>query len=510
MKFFLKLLIAYSILCRLFGVIIEKKGLSFNESITYLCAAGKESSYQDFVNKDSSTVVLNQAITNNYVPEPGTHFNDVSYGMAMTDRHPPLFFLIMHAVVKCIGYSMYDGLVVNFILTLLCLALLYKISDRIFQDKLYTYIACAIWMLSSATAHINIEGREYQLLCFFILSNLYLNFKIIFDNDYRLQTFLYFILINAGGFLTHYYYGFLLIPSTLILFMVNKLNKKFLIYMSSLLISLGLFFLIYHDFFLFWHHFSRAPKFETGTTNRIKPLIYTPLEFFSWFHIGRYIYLALLAIYLLYIIVKKNLIKVIKSKLGIISPTSFVFYSLVWYIVFTYIFYLKGISPAQASGMHYFCYIWPLLSIFLVLLFSYFSPDKIKLIFSIHLVQLAISLIFALSHDTYYAGNVVNQNWVSKINSSDILYMETPDRGLMPRTAINFKDNLKVLFGRDTQKNYELLSSFSHISLLIPFDDKGKTDTSAKDLLALFKKNNFKINSSMNEDYIFYEVEPNK
>src|SRR5690606_39030603 len=139
------------------------------------------------------------------------------YDLVHHDNHPPLYFWALHVIQWWQGFGIRNGAWLNFALTLCMLLVLHTFARQVFASSQLAWAVCAIWILSPAVVHIDLEARHYQLLGLLSLCHAFLLLKLL-DDPRNLTICILFAAVNTAGLLTHYYFGFLMVPGAFLLF----------------------------------------------------------------------------------------------------------------------------------------------------------------------------------------------------------------------------------------------------------------------------------------------------
>jgi hypothetical protein len=471
-----------------------KKGLSHDESVTYQCAAAKELSYLEKSTAYTDSVITVDQILDCYKNEPGLKFKKIASDLTVTDIHPPLYFWLLHIVYKIIGFHLFTGLLINLVCTCFILILTYKIARELLKDSNAALVACLFWLLSPAVVQIDLEARHYQLFGLLALTSVYLHYKLMYKTGNYYKTLSLIALVNMAGMLTHYYFLFIIACPFLTYLVSEGFSKKFWVYCAFGILSLVGFFLLFPDFFVFLKVFGRGSE-ESGfklDVARMKPLIYSVLMYFTYWHSLKYIYMATFLILLAWFVKKPGL-----HFLRHNTPTRYFFVCLCWFCFFSAFLYVFSISPPHATGEQYFSYIWPLLSIFSVLGLKRRLKDKFYIPAFAHILFLAFALVFSVNNSPYVT-EIVPQPWKTMIEHTELLATNNPGRGYLPRSLVNIDGKQRFLLMDDSTKYTQLLTRYRSVSLLL------KNSASRHPILDTMLARKYSIKEYAGKEWNFY------
>ena len=444
-RYFLYALLVIGLLVRLHGILVLKKSLSHDESVSYLCAAATEGKFELGL-PEQVNIPLFAADIHAYYAQPGSlQFVTVAKDLALYDIHPPLYFWTLHAIHFANGMDIRNGPLLNLALTLLLLVLLYRTALEILGEPLHALSCCTIWFLSPAVVSIDLEARHYQLFALLALTMFALG-RQFWSGKASSRTWVLFTMINAMGFLTHYYYGLFLVPGIGFMLVRFGFRRNTWLYGLSLLGSLALFLLLFPAFWDFLANYMADREIASGKPvqfmPRAKALIATSFGFFSWWR----------SVTLL--IVFTGIVTVFRWARGekhhrtqhVGSPFLIwgSYIHIVWYFTISSFLYLLGISPFHAVGGEYFGMIWPLFCIALVHgAVVALEPAYRKLIFAAFAVQLMASCFLTVRHSPYVI-DLVPATWYQSMNESDVVITNEGRRGYLPRMAWGLRSDMPI------------------------------------------------------------------
>jgi hypothetical protein len=346
---------------------------------------------------------------------------------------------------RWVGFDLRTGPLVNLAATLLMLLLLYRLGRDLLGGVLPALACCSIWMLSPAVVQIDLEARHYQLLGLIALAMFSIG-RRLWNGRGTPQDLFLFTLLNALGFLTHYYYGFLLVPGTVVMLWKWGLTRRTFSYLASLFVSLTLFLLVFPEFFDFVPHYLADRRAIAGGPvdhgQRLRAIATKCTEFLSHWKALRYgMTLSGIGV-VLWAFMRSG--PTTRTRWRTLPEWSVLHLNLVWYFVFTALLYVGGVSPQQAVGGEYFAYFWPLCILAFVQWAQVFLPYTLRLTiflpFALHLVLAC----WAAVHHSPYLTNVVPTEWLERMSTSDVLYTNEGRRGYLPRLVIQLPKDLPL------------------------------------------------------------------
>ncbi|MFT3885573.1 MAG: glycosyltransferase family 39 protein [Flavobacteriales bacterium] len=437
-------LLLFALTVRIHGVFVAKQGLSYDESISYLCSGTSQARFAELY-EHRPEVILTAGDIQALYARPSLDYGTLARDMSTLDRHPPLYFWALHTVHHFLGFHLWDGLLLNLLIGLLMLAVLYRLARRLGLPMEMALLVLAVYYLSPTVLQLDLESRQYALLGLITLISAMLGERLA-SGPRPWYTHAAFILVNTGGFLTHYYYGFLLLPGIGLCLLRNGLGRRSILYVGGLVAALCLFLLLYPGIFAFIHVYAHeaSQAYRSPFTKLRVVLYYGCSWFFAEFHPLRYAALFVLAIAttitLLRADLRQRLLGLVRSR----SAWNWYFLVMLWNIAFTLLMYAVDVAPSQAVGEQYFSYIWPFAALFVVVWGKALLPVRWRTwVAGTYLVALAIQLPFALQRSPYLQ-TMLPPSWASIINTGQELITTIYDRSDLPRNMIGLDSTLPV------------------------------------------------------------------
>lgn len=434
-RFLLIAALVFGVALRFLAIAQWKKGLSHDESVSYMCAAATEGAYQEQIEGLVDRPMVAGALHAFYARPTSLQLRTVAYDLALYDIHPPLFFWAMHIQQVLLGTGINGGLWINFAGGLFLLVLTFVLARRSLGSIDLALTACAIWYLSPAVVQIDLEARQYQFMAVCAMASYLLTQKAV-AGDAGFRNLSLFTLVNALGLLSHYYYAFVLIPGTFLVWRSHGLKAASWRYLASLIASAVLFLVLFPEFFDFLASYPSRPKdleASTSVADRLKTMLYASLAFFAQARPLRYVFLLLgvlgLGTYVRYLLRTHG-----SSPFTRDAPIGGVVVTLAWCIAFTAGLYLLRVSPSHAVGEQYYAYFWPLLAIVLVHMARSVIPSRYRAwILVAYMLQLGQSFTTSVIESPFLRGALPAQ-WYGVIDNSDLLVTDDWKRSFLPRT----------------------------------------------------------------------------
>lgn len=446
----LALLLLMALGIRLHAVLFEKRDLTFDESISYLCSAANQGRFDAEFNSIQDKELTVGDVRALYAT-PKLDFQQVATDLAKLDVHPPLYFWALHVVHHFFGFHMIEGMLLNFLVGLLTMLLLFHIVSRTSGSLDLALLVIVLFSLSPAVAQLDLEARGYQFLGFFALASAWLSERI--GSGRRVpRTYALFIVVNICGFLTHYYFGFILAAGVALQWRRHGFGRQWAIYMASLVVSLIGFLVAFPEFFDFLGVY-HSPTDGMERSMLIKAWV---LLYFGWVEFfangPRVLYeIAFVVIVLASVnglsrrVLRGRIAELLRGK----GTLSYFLWTLIWCVTFTSVFYLVDLAPVQAVGEQYYSYIWPLFAWFFALALRAALPMHVRpWALGMLLLSMLVSLHFGVRNSKYMV-ELLPPEWYQRINDSDRLMTDEHHRSYLPRLAIHLRPDLPLHITQD-------------------------------------------------------------
>lgn len=200
---------------------------------------------------------------------PGEYFGDYvtadtehrfDYGSVFynqeQDTHPPLFYMVLHTISSFFPetFSKWYGLFPNIIYFSITSILVYLWCSKLSGgNQNFALLAMIFWGFSIAAMSCVIYIRMYMLLTMWFVATLYLHSCMLMENRQSFRQLAALLLITFSGFFTHYYFSILgafLSAGYICWLMLHKHWKRLWQYVVTMLLSLGLVWIVFPDTFV--------------------------------------------------------------------------------------------------------------------------------------------------------------------------------------------------------------------------------------------------------------------
>lgn len=467
LRFFLIAALAYGVGVRFLALTQWKQGFSYDESLSYLVAAATEGRYEREIPALTDTVITAGVIQAFYKRPTEFQFSLVAHDLVHYDGHPPLYYWVLHAQYFLFGNGFTGGLWLNVIAGLLALLLLYALARDALGSTTAALATCVIWYLSPAVVQADLEARQYEFWALLALASYLLSWRIA-DRGVTTGRLALFMVVNALGFLTHYFYGFILLPGLWLIWRRYRFTASAWRYVGSLVLSVLLFLLAFPQFLEFLGVLSQ--RMESITTpptflDGAKTLLYSTLGFFAAESLLRYAYIliALAAGTLLVLRMTKHKHT---EQAAWPSAIQFVWVALAWCVAFTLLFYFARVTPTSFVGQRYFAYLWPLLAIAVVHAARLLLPERVApWVLAGYVGVLGFSFTAATKQPTYIP-RMVPPAWRPVMDAGDLLVVDDKGRGFLPRTVRGVRPDMPLYLMQGSRPDVEGLHRVTAIHRL--------------------------------------------
>ncbi len=164
------------------------------------------------------------------------------------DTHPPLYYLLVHAVCTYFpnSFSLCYAGVVNILFALLTLYFVRKLFALFVPDSKVQLFFALQYILCSGILAINMLLRMYGMAMFFVTVFTYVILKNL--PRYTLKSLVGILFITVGGALTHYYfivYAFFLSVAVVLVMLFGRRVRETLLYCLTMAVAGGISILIF-------------------------------------------------------------------------------------------------------------------------------------------------------------------------------------------------------------------------------------------------------------------------
>lgn len=134
-------------------------------------------------------------------------FDSVYYNQTQ-DVHPPLYYMIFHAVSSFLPntFSKWIGIGINIVFYLLICLILYYLMNHLVKNKWVSLLAVALWGFSIGAISSVMFIRMYTMLTFGTILFTYIAILFLQSKEIKLKNLLAIYGISLVGILTQYYF----------------------------------------------------------------------------------------------------------------------------------------------------------------------------------------------------------------------------------------------------------------------------------------------------------------
>lgn len=180
----------------------HKAVVSYNDGISYLAATGHQKAYyRDGSAGQWAPASRWQAF---WQPDDFPAFRRVASELARYDRHPPLYFWLLHLLVNILGNDLFWATLLNLVLLSIGVPLLCGACIRLGCSPRSALLAACAWALSGATVAIAFQARQYALLSLCVIA--FFRTFVGFTREPSALSVLGLTMIAAAGLLTQYHF----------------------------------------------------------------------------------------------------------------------------------------------------------------------------------------------------------------------------------------------------------------------------------------------------------------
>ncbi|MCC6107252.1 MAG: glycosyltransferase family 39 protein [Atopobium sp.] len=183
--------------------------------------------------------------------DPGEQFrfDSVVYNLSQ-DAHPPLFFMVLHAVSSFFPgtFSKWYGIVPNMVYYVISALALYRLSRKMLKSDYKALVPVLWWGFCAGTISLVIFIRMYMMASMFVMMLLNVHYDLIVEHDERYIKFVQLLALSFLSFMCHYFMfilAFFLAAFTCICLLFQKRWRTFAIYagcmVGAVLIAFAMF-----------------------------------------------------------------------------------------------------------------------------------------------------------------------------------------------------------------------------------------------------------------------------
>jgi hypothetical protein len=207
-RYAIRFVLLAALLARLACLVVGERSVEYDEAIAFLAATGHETAYAEAEDRHLPPF-------GGWAParewkrfmqlDPTLEYSAVRDGLSENDIHPPLFFWMLHAVMRVLGVSVRTAIGLNLSIDLLTGLCLYALARSLFRDGERAELAVALWAMSPAVLSTCAFVRQYALLALTtVLTALACHLLVTSGSRRQLGRIVCLGGALSLGFLTHY------------------------------------------------------------------------------------------------------------------------------------------------------------------------------------------------------------------------------------------------------------------------------------------------------------------
>ncbi len=140
--------------------------------------------------------------------DPPASLDRVTRAVLLSDTSPPLYYWVLSLWMRVFGTGDLALRLLSAVVSLLCFPLLWSLASRL-GGRPAALPTTLLFAVAPVGLYYSTEGRMYSFLWFFALALVWASVELA-RNGYRPVRALVWIAAGVGGFLTHYFFGFVL------------------------------------------------------------------------------------------------------------------------------------------------------------------------------------------------------------------------------------------------------------------------------------------------------------
>ncbi|MDP6381479.1 MAG: glycosyltransferase family 39 protein, partial [Phycisphaerae bacterium] len=243
------------------AAVIPKKTITHDEGISYLAATGHQG---DYARLSSGVFPHGQWVGGAdwkrfLAIEDPLPLRRIGSDLANFDIHPPLYFWALHLWSLLFGVSLWAGLSLNILISLLAVLAVFSLARYVLQGAREGALAALLWAVSPAVLQVTAgEARPYELLalCTVLFASQFFRSTDIAQQP-RWRHHLFLAAATAAGLLTHYHFAIVVAGCVgwACWRLVRRHRRRLVVSLASVAAGCVLF-LVLHPHF--WRAFLRA------------------------------------------------------------------------------------------------------------------------------------------------------------------------------------------------------------------------------------------------------------
>lgn len=449
------------------SAIDAKTTVSHDGAISYLAATGHLSEYHRIVGDRippygqwSRAAEWKRLIR----PEKPFCFGQIARDLGERDKHPPLYFWLLHIWCLIFGVHMWTGPSLNLVIVVLAAFALFGLARHVLRDTLLAGFVTLLWSVNPNVVLTGVEARHYDLVALFSILFMWQTIRLIrLAQGISIGRMAVLALITAGGMLTHYL--FLLVVGgglVLVLYRVRRSRSVSLRLFMAIIAGFAVFALLNPTF----HHSLRRAA-ESQQTVRKKQLG-PPRHARVWTRYSAFLIdsnvapgklrkyceyatvAALAAMLLAPLLTRKARRRQGQGTAKLPDVWPVVFFA-VWLAATSIALYLARVTPRWSMEAKYSAMVWPAIA---------FAPALLAVAFRRVGHVVLIVCCIAVTYGGFRHVRRSNQHQVQFVSPEQVLascsrmLLDNVTRGRLPR-AVWFCPDSKIIFAAKQAYIYE-------------------------------------------------------
>lgn len=424
---------------------------SHDSIISYLAATGHQAEYERSRSGElSGRFVKASEWKRLWRIEDRFCFSRIAGDLAHNDRHPPLYFWLLHLAFMTAGASVWAGMALHLVVGWLVVIVLFFFARFLLQDGRWAALTCVLWAVSPGVLTTSVESRQYLILTLWVLLFIWQILRVTESSSgWKPRQAAGLVLTMWLGLMTHYQFALIMAGGGgwLTIGFLRRRDFRSLGIAAALFVgALVLLWLTHPQFYLSLGSVPAAAN-GTGFLVRLSALAEGSLNFFCIDRAcTRWLKWLLLPVLFLagWALVRVRQ----KGRPGSVSQPRLrgMWFFFVWVFLSMGGPYLAALVPAHAVGMRYFAPLYPLMAGLIALGIS--RLHRLRLLVAIASVGLmAVMAAFALRMFFQLAP----VRMISEVRQSDVIVSLSTRRGFFPRTVFHARDDA-IVFAAEKEK----------------------------------------------------------
>ena len=441
-----------------------KPAMYRDEAVSFLAAAGHQDHYAKMCR--DGTAPIGQWVPvaqwkRFMLPDKPLCFLKIRDTLATYDRHPPLYFWLLHMWVLVVGVHLWTGPILNAVVAAIGAVVLYLLARRVLGHAMLAAVVAFCWSVSPAVIATGIQARHYDLLALWstLLALMLLRYSEA-NRRLRLRDHAALLATTTAGALTHYL--FWLATPVFALFWIATLARRQRSRLLRMLACIAAGYLLAAMIHPGFYKVLRPRPVTQPSISwaefdaRVDACLLVAPQFFvvsarlaEWVFAHKYVVLAGVAVlglgWLAFVIVAGAR----RRKAGSRHPGDppdprrrYVPYLVVALLLLLMGTYLACLTPQHAMRERYLSMVWPFLALLLVMLIARSSRARVPLAVLLCAAMLAGGTTYVRQY-ARKAGNAAHYT-ISSLQA-DRVVLDTIERIPTLRTVWALPDRMFVL-----------------------------------------------------------------